>query len=170
MNEYLKEFIDFIPINESIYTNPNIELRPANKSDVPNMTQWEVETVLAEYPNKKPSSEEYNNIKKAMHEDAKSSVNKTRMILHKDKVIGMITAYDVNVNNKTYWYIGEIYIIKSFRNRGIGTMILENEIKQHERLMLNVYKTNVNGIRLYKSLGFTVYQESDGRYIMTFYK
>lgn len=97
-------------------------------------------------------------------QDAKDSIEHTRMITYNDEIIGILQAYEL----EGYWYIGEIYLIEEYRGQGIGRIVLQNEIDNHKdkTLCLNVYKNNTHAINLYKSLGFEVTEDSDGRYIM----
>lgn len=154
-------------INEYVDSNilDKISLRPATVSDVDMMTDMEFESVLDGYP-RELSDDELANIKRSVKQDAKESVWKTRMIMYKNKTIGMLTAYDL----EGYWYIGELYILEEYRGNGIGTMLLKNEINEHDRLSLNVYKRNQRAIALYKSLGFVVCRETETALFMTLTK
>lgn len=140
----------------------DIKLIPAKESDIPNMIKWEMETIKDGYPNRTIPSEEYDKVEKFIKKDARDSVWKTRMIKYNDQTIGMLTAYQVDDD----WYIGEIYIIEEFRGHGIGTFVLKNEIDNHDQISLNVYKSNHEAIKLYESLGFKVYEETEERYMM----
>lgn len=153
--------------NEYVDTNilDKISLRPATISDVDMMTDMEFDSILDGYP-RDLSDDELVNIKRSVKQDAKESVWKTRMIMFKNKTIGMLTAYEL----KGYWYIGELYILEEYRGNGIGTMLLKNEINAHDRLSLNVYKRNIRAIRLYKSLGFVVSIETETTLFMTLTK
>jgi ribosomal protein S18 acetylase RimI-like enzyme len=88
------------------------------------------------------------------------------MILDSGKPIGMITSYQLGKEYGNDWYIGEIYLDKKYRGQGLGRKIMEDEIRDHDSIRLNVYKSNEHAINLYKSLGFKVTEDSDGRYIM----
>lgn len=156
--EYTNEYVDANILDK-------ISLRPATISDVDMMTDMEFDSVLDGYP-KDLSDDELVNIKRSVKQDAKESVWKTRMIVFKNKTIGMLTAYEL----KGYWYIGELYILEEYRGNGIGTMILKNEINTHDRLSLNVYKRNTKAIALYKSLGFVVSIETETTLFMTLTK
>ena len=118
------------------------------------------------YPNRTIPPEEYDRVEKFIERDAIDSVWKTRMIVYDDEIIGMLTAYQVDDD----WYIGEIYIDDRFRGHGIGTLVLKNEICKHNRIILNVYKQNHGAIKLYKSLGFKVYEETEEGYLMRLIK
>ena len=85
------------------------------------------------------------------------------MIMYNDDTIGMLTTYTVDDG---YWYIDEIYIIEEYRGRGIGRALLEKEISEHDKLSLKVAKDNTSAFKLYQSLGFEVYDETDYSYDM----
>lgn len=142
-------------------SNPSdgIYLRPAADEDIPNMFEWEMDSLDPEFRDDPKVIEDFK-------KDAAESVWKTRMIMDNDQTIGMLTAYDVD----GYWYIGEIYLIESYRGKGIGTKILKDEISQHDKLSLDVSKKNPKAIELYKSLGFEVVNENDYGYYMTLEK
>ena len=146
--------------------NDRVKLIPARDSDVPNMKKWEMDSIKDGYPNRTIPPEEYDRVEKFIEQDAKDSVWKTRMITFDDEIIGMLTAYQVEDD----WYIGEIYIDDRFRGHGIGTLVMKNEINKHDRISLNVYKQNHGAIKLYKSLGFKVYDETEERYMMRLIK
>jgi ribosomal protein S18 acetylase RimI-like enzyme len=137
-----------------------IVLIPATKEDLDLIIEAELFTTKASYENGKIPS----NVKKEIIQDAKDSIEHTRMITYNDEIIGILQAYEL----EGYWYIGEIYLIEEYRGHGIGRIVLQNEIDNHKdkTLCLNVYKNNTHAIELYKSLGFEVTEDSDGRYIM----
>lgn len=62
--------------------------------------------------------------------------------------------------------IDEIYLIKDYRNKGIGTDIIKNILHKNNSVYLWVYKNNYSAITLYKKLKFRVLQETETRYYM----
>ena len=142
-----------------MHTETDIYLRPATDSDIPNMFKWEMESIDKRLQND-PKVIQY------IKNDAKESVWKTRMIMCGENTIGMLTAY----YKDGYWYIGEIYLINEFRGKGIGSKLLRDEISQHDKLSLQVAKDNKGAFKLYKSLGFEVYDETDYSYHMRLIK
>lgn len=137
-----------------------ISLIPATFEDLDLIIEAELFTTQASYEDGKIP----NNVKKEIIQDAKDSIKHTRMITYNDEIIGILQAYEL----EGYWYIGEIYLIEEYRGQGIGKIVLQNEINNHKdmTLCLNVYKNNTHAIELYKSLGFEITEDSDGRYIM----
>lgn len=76
-----------------------------------------------------------------------------------DKIIGFVKVviYDTEI------YLGEIQIDSNYQKQGIGTSLIKSLIKQSEierkKIFLKVVKGNP-AERLYKRLGFTVFEES----------
>ncbi len=142
----------------------HVSLVPATMSDVPNIEAWEYECMKEAYPNREIPENEVDKLKMELHQDAIDSVHKTRMIQYDYETIGMLTAY--KVLDDQYWFIAEIYLVEPFRGKGIAKYILQQEIDQHDKLILNVYQSNTHAIELYKSLGFEIVQDDNNRYIM----
>ena len=66
--------------------------------------------------------------------------------------------------------LDEIYLEEEYRNKGIGTDIITNIIKENNIIYLWVYKMNKKAISLYKRLGFTISEETETRYYMKYSK
>ena len=115
------------------YLNENnlpsgVTLRNATKDDTDNMFKWEMETVDKSIRND-PKTIRY--IKK----DVQESIKLTKMIMYNGETIGMFTT-DRLEPGSDWWYIGEIYIVKEHRNKGIGTALLKEEISRHDKIKL----------------------------------
>lgn len=145
------------PVNEASLPS-GVTLRSANKNDEENIYKWEMESI-------DPSKRTKQRVIKLMQQDAKESVNHAKMIMYKGETIGM---YDVvPIDGGEWTYIGEIYIVKEHRNKGIGTALLKDTIEKHDRIKLRVASSNTKAIKLYKSLGFEVVEKEDAKsYIM----
>lgn len=148
------------------YLNENnlpsgVTLRNATKDDTDNMFKWEMESVDKSIRND-PKTIRY--IKK----DVQESIKLTKMIMYNGETIGMFTT-DRLEPGSDWWYIGEIYIVKEHRNKGIGTALLKEEISKHDKIKLMVSYSNTSAMKLYKSLGFEVTDKNDkgGMYIMS---
>ncbi|GAB4542526.1 MAG: hypothetical protein Tsb0014_35380 [Pleurocapsa sp.] len=76
-----------------------------------------------------------------------------------DKIIGFIKV----VIYETEIYLGEIQIDSDYQKQGIGTSLIKSLIKKSKiegkKLFLKVIKGNP-AERLYKKLGFTIFEES----------
>lgn len=137
-----------------------VTLRPATMRDYDNMVKWELESVDKELA-KDPK------VINLIKEDVKKSINITKMIMYNGETIGMITTDNLSPGSE-YWYIGEIYIVKEHRGKGIGTALIKDEISRHSKIKLQVSKSNTSAQKLYKSLGFKVVDtdEKNKMYIM----
>lgn len=137
----------------------SVTLRNATKDDMDNMFKWEIESI-------DKSARNDRKVIKYIEKDVQDSVKNTKMIMYKDETIGMFTTDKLNDG---YWYIGEIYIVKEHRNKGIGTALLKNEISKHDKIKLQVAQSNHGAMKLYKSLGFKITDRNDENklYIMT---
>lgn len=138
-----------------------VTLRNATKDDTDNMFKWEMESVDRGIRNDPK-------VIKYIEKDVQDSIKITKMIMYKDETIGMFTT-DRLEPGSDYWYIGEIYIVKEYRNKGIGTALLKDEISKHDKIKLQVAQSNHGAMKLYKSLGFEITDRNDeGKlYIMT---
>lgn len=145
-------------INETTLPT-GVTLRPATKDDTDNMFKWEIESVDKGIRNDPK-------VIKYIEKDVQDSIKITKMIMYKNETIGMFTTDKLNDG---YWYIGEIYIVKEHRNKGIGTALLKDEISKHDKIKLQVAQSNHGAMKLYKSLGFEITDRNDeGKlYIMT---
>lgn len=138
-----------------------VTLRNATKDDIDNMFKWEMESIDKGIRNDPK-------VIKYIEKDVQDSIKITKMIMYKDETIGMFTT-DRLEPGSDYWYIGEIYIVKEYRNKGIGTALLKDEISKHDKIKLQVAQSNHGAMKLYKSLGFEITNRNDeGKlYIMT---
>ena len=75
--------------------------------------------------------------------------------------------YHGNMVDQHTYEIGNIIVVPSYQNNGIGTNILQNIIKDHPKLKmrLQVFKENPAS-NLYKRLGFVVVDETRTHFIM----
>lgn len=142
------ESSDILSINEEALPN-GYTLRNATKDDFDNMYKWGFYSLTPE--NKKdPKVIEY------MKKDTLDSIRFTKIVMYKNEPIGMLSAE----MHEGYWYIADIYIIKEHRGKGLGTILLKNEIEKHDKILLQVAKYNHGAIKLYKSLGFKITGEN----------
>lgn len=66
--------------------------------------------------------------------------------------------------------LDEIYLEEEYRNKGIGTDIIENILKINPIVYLWVYKKNIKAISLYKKMKFKIINEIENRYYMKYSK
>ncbi len=98
--------------------------------------------------------------------DLEEHLSHKHIILFGKKPIGV---YALHITENGDCFINEISLLKEYQNKGIGTKILQEQIKENQskkiRTILQVFKTNP-AIKLYEKLGFTVYGESETHYQM----
>ncbi len=66
--------------------------------------------------------------------------------------------------------LDEIYLLPKYRNMGIGSDIIKNELEKHKKVYLFVYKDNIRAVNLYKKLGFDVFEDKNERFLMLYKK
>lgn len=66
--------------------------------------------------------------------------------------------------------LDEIYLEKEYRNKKIGSSIINNLINEHNIIYLWVYKENLKAIKLYKRYNFIIIKETETRYFMKYQK
>lgn len=59
-----------------------------------------------------------------------------------------------------------LMILKKFQGRKIGKIILEDLLKNHPQIELEVLKVNLRAIRFYESLSFKILEEMDDTFKM----
>lgn len=158
ISESEEESFDESYVTESILPS-GVTLRNATKDDVDNMFKWEMESI-------DKSLRDDPKIIKIIKKDVQESIKITKMIMYNNDTIGMLTTDRLNDG---YWYIGEIYIVKEHRNKGIGSALLKEQISKHDKIKLQVSQSNHSAIKLYKSLGFEISEKNDKNkmYVMT---
>ena len=57
-------------------------------------------------------------------------------------------------------------ILKQFQGKGIGKIILDDLLKNHSQIELEVLKVNTRAIRFYEGLGFKILEEIDDAFQM----
>jgi Acetyltransferases len=150
-------------INEATDIASQIKLVPATQSDTENMYNWEMESI-------DKSLQSDSKVISCIKQDVQDSIKDTKMITYNNKTIGMLTC--CYIDNGEWWYIGEIYLIPEYRNKGIGTKLIKEQMQSHDRIKLQVAYSNKGAIKLYKSLGFKTVDKNDkGKmYIMAYDK
>ena len=112
------------------------------------------------------SNEELNKINAYVKDEVNNQINNYQLININGKICGCIL-----VENKDDGVIiDELYLEEEYRNKGIGTDLINNVITNNKIVYLWVYKLNVKAIRLYKRLEFKIIKETENRYYMQFNK
>ncbi len=133
-------------------------MRPATEADLEFVYFSELETVGENKNDPK--------VQKYIREDAKESLGHTQIIIADDSDIGVYQAYATDYyglreGKKDWWYLAHIYIKPEYRTLGIGSAIIKRDIAEHDKILLQVMKSNTRAKKLYESLGFVVDMEND---------
>lgn len=158
-NGMLDEYNESRAVQES--ANDSIHMRPATEDDLDKIYNWKLETM-------DPSLQNDPKTQKFIRNDAKEHLSDTQMIMDGETTIGMLEA--CMIDDGEWRYIGEIYLIPSYRGKGIGSDIMKKEIEQYPRIRLMVSMSNDHAIELYKSLGFKIVKtlQENNTYIMEY--
>lgn len=136
------------------------ELINSSKNDIERLIKYKKETIY-EFANNL-SEEEINRINNYIITNVPKLLDNYLNIVINNKVIGCVLI----TNKDDGKLLDEIYIEEKFRNKGIGTSIIKDIIRENTIVYLWVYKENKQAISLYKKLGFKVIDETDSRYYM----
>ena len=133
-------------------------MRPATEDDLEFVYFSELETVGENKDDPK--------VQNYIREDAKASLGYTKIIMAENSDIGVYQAYETNYyglreGKRDWWYLAHIYIKPEYRTLGIGSAIIKKDIEEHDKILLQVMKSNPRAKKLYESLGFVVTQEND---------
>ncbi len=142
----------------------NYILVKSSNDDVEKLIEYKKETVF-KYANNL-SEEEKNKINNYINNNIASEIKNYCNIVIIDNIVGCLLLIDKEDGK----LLDEIYLKKEYRNKGIGTDIIKNIIKENNIIYLWVYKSNTKAISLYKKLGFSIIQEEKTRYYMKYEK
>lgn len=140
------------------------KLEKSTNIDIERLTKYKKIAVF-DYA-KDLSDEEVKKITKYIEDDIPVLVNYYQNIIIDNKKVGCLLFY----NKDDGVYLDEIYLEEEYRNKGIGTDIIKNILKENNIVYLWVYKDNIKAVKLYKMLGFKVIEETDSRYYMKYKK
>ena len=149
--QYMKEH-NMLPESDS-YT-----MRDATDSDIEFVYYSELKTV--EENKNDPKVQRY------IRKDAKESLGHTKIIVVDGKDAGVYQAYATNYygvkeGKLDWWYLAHIYLKPEYRSKGIGSSIIKKDMSEHDKILLQVMKSNTKARKLYESLGFKFSQEND---------
>ena len=136
------------------------DIRDAADSDINYLKELKA-NIMFSYATNLTSSEK-NKINSYIDRQILLEVKNYKIIMSSDKRIGcyLVTKKDNDI------LIDEIFIEEPYRDKGIGTNIINAILKEHDIVYLWVYKENIKAISLYKKLGFEVVEETQTRYYM----
>lgn len=132
----------------------------ASHCNIKRLIEYKKKTIY-EYA-KNLSEDEINRINSYIKNNIPKLLNNYCNIVVDNKVVGCLLLTST-ADGKL---LDEIYIEEEYRNKGIGTDIIKNIIRENDMVYLWVYKENKQAISLYKRLGFYIIDENDSRYYM----
>jgi ribosomal protein S18 acetylase RimI-like enzyme len=143
------------------------ELRAAKKKDLEFLFEVSTIAMLPVRRVNKPSFQP--NLEEEFKEYAKKFIpEKIKVIQFKKTDVGRLRV----VRTSDEIYIGGIQILPKYQNKGIGSAILEDLVKESEKLKLpiklEVAKVNKRGRKFYESFGFVTVGERGTDWIMKY--
>lgn len=137
------------------------ELIDATMEDKELLIKFKLDTIFNSSRN--ISEEEKNKIINYVKNYIPSNIEYFKLISINDKSVGCFSL-------KPYedgFMIEEIYLLESYRNKGIGSDIISSTLKNNKKpIYLWVYKDNIKAIKLYERFGFKIIDETETRYLM----
>ena len=138
------------------------KLRKANINDIDYIKSAKLYSIFQF--SKDISQEEKDRIYNYVDKHISSEIEYYKIIENNRNIIGCVLL----MNKDDGKILDEIYIDKQYRNKGIGTNIVDNIIKENDKIYLWVYKENIAAITLYKKLGFSIRDTTETRYYMEY--
>lgn len=133
------------------------KLIKATKEDINILIKYKLETIF-EYDK---NINNKNNIINYVKINIPKYLKDYKMIKVNNNICGCLLLRDYEDGK----LLDEIYIENLYRNKGIGSDIINNIIKINKPIYLWVYKNNI-AINLYKKYDFKIIEEVDNRYLM----
>ncbi len=97
--------------------------------------------------------------------------DENRIFVAEDETVVGFLSVEVHHENEDYIYLNDFAVTKEYRNKGIGSALLEvaesyaREINT-PKLCLHVEKRNLAAMRLYENAGYAIYRDDGHRFLM----
>ena len=140
------------------------KLSTSSNKDINRLIEYKTRTIY-EYA-KDLSDEEINRINNYVTSEVPKLINDYCNIIVDNKIVGRLLL----TNKEDGKLLDEIYLEEEYRNKGIGTEIINDILNNNDIVYLWVYKENEKAISLYKKLEFNVIEETESRYYMKYNK
>ena len=140
------------------------KLSTSSNKDINRLIEYKTRTIY-EYA-KDLSDEEINRINNYVTSEVPKLINDYCNIIVDNKIVGCLLL----TNKEDGKLLDEIYLEEEYRNKGIGTEIINDILNNNDIVYLWVYKGNEKAISLYKKLEFNVIEETESRYYMKYNK
>ena len=135
----------------------NINIRFANKDDIPELTYLHIK--LLELEGIKAKDEK--NISWAFNEIINSQNTYIFLIEYCEKIVGMCTLHTLisSVEGGMLGLIEDVYVDEEYRKKRLGLSLMKEverfcKIKNYKRLQLLCKNDNIRAIKFYEKLGF----------------
>ena len=120
------------------------ELVDSTSNDIQNIIDYKCDNIfMYDYD---LNDEEKGRIRKYVENDILVELDNFKMIKVEDILVGTVGVIDYEDGKM----IDEIFILEEYRNRGIGTDIINNILNKNNKVYLWVYIDNVRAVKLYK--------------------
>lgn len=133
----------------------------AKESDITKLMEYKLHSIL-DFVDQE-SKTEIDKIKVYVKNQIPLQLKQYQMIELENKIIGCLLVE----NKEDGKLLNEIYIEEEYRNKGIGTHLLQ-QILSKQTVYLWVYKINTKAIALYTRLGFHIIKQTKTRYYMKY--
>lgn len=140
------------------------KLSKSSEKDINRLIEYKNKTIY-QYA-KDLSNEEIDKINKYVTSEVPKLINDYCNIIVDNKIVGSLLL----TNKDDGKLLDEIYLEEEYRNKGIGTEIINDILNNNDIVYLWVYKENEKAISLYKKLEFNVIEETESRYYMKYNK
>lgn len=140
------------------------KLSKSSEKDINRLIEYKNRTIY-QYA-KDLSNEEIDKINKYVTSEVPKLINDYCNIIVDNKIVGCLLL----TNKDDGKLLDEIYLEEEYRNKGIGTEIINDILNNNDIVYLWVYKENEKAITLYKKLEFNVIEETESRYYMKYNK
>lgn len=142
------------------------ELIKATAKDLDLIIDFKYKTIIESDVDNTISDEEKKIIIKYITRNSRKHLDEYKLILVNQDIVGtyMVCKYGDGM------LIDEIYLLEAYRGKGIGTNIINDIIKTHNRIYLWVYQSNIRAVNLYKKIGFKIIETTTSRYKMLYQK
>ncbi|MEG2915304.1 MAG: GNAT family N-acetyltransferase [Oscillospiraceae bacterium] len=134
--------------------------------------QGKSEDIQAIYELSKATIDQYEDIQNIKYDyvldwvkkKIESNIDKYNTVFYDGKKVGYLYFHE----DGSKFELDDLYIIPEYRNKGIGSEILEGLIKKADKtIFLYVFSRNTGAIRLYEKFGFKITENvGKTRYIM----
>ena len=140
------------------------KLSNSSNKDINRLIEYKKRTIY-QYA-KDLSNEEIDKINKYIINGIPRLINDYSNIIVDNKIVDCLLL----INKDDGKLLDEIYLEEEYRNKGIGTEIINDILNNNDIVYLWVYKENERAISLYKKLEFNVIEETESRYYMKYNK